>query len=460
MRRHLVIQLARFGDLLQTKRLIRSLQRDGEVHLCLDVSLAPLAALVYPDVILHPVRAHGAPSAEIPALAARNRAACEELAALDADAVYNLNHSGLNLALSTLFDPDCMRGHWLDGGQTHRDQWTDLAFRWVRVRRESPMNLMDFWGLLADEPVGGGEVNPIARPKGGGIGVVLAGRNARRSLPPDALAACIHAAATGMRRGAGFGEKILLLGTTAEHPQARALLGALPPALAAMTTDLTGRTGWADLLETLAPLDTVLTPDTGTMHLAAHLGAPVQGLFLSSAWAWETGPYGLGHRVWQAERDCAPCLESAPCPFDVACLEAFRTKEFLKFLSARFDPQFPPGMMGLATNLDRLGVVYVPVFGHDPFAARRNGLRALAAEYLGLGDAGARATEIAAALYQERDWMIEERRPARLLPALGRGARRAAPASDAAPKSGPDSGPTGPDSPPAPPDTDQPKDSA
>ena len=36
-------------------------------------------------------------------------------------------------------------------------------------------------------------------------------------------------------------------------------------------------------------LDVLLTPDTGIMHLAAHLGVPVFAFFLSSAWCHETG---------------------------------------------------------------------------------------------------------------------------------------------------------------------------
>ena len=55
--RYLVIQLARFGDLLQTKRLLRSLQADGEVHLLVDDSLKSLAHIVYPGIEVHGIAA-------------------------------------------------------------------------------------------------------------------------------------------------------------------------------------------------------------------------------------------------------------------------------------------------------------------------------------------------------------------------------------------------------------------
>ena len=59
MTKRLVVQLARFGDIVQSKRLILSLRREGDVHLCVDRSLAALARLVYPDCVIHALPAHG-----------------------------------------------------------------------------------------------------------------------------------------------------------------------------------------------------------------------------------------------------------------------------------------------------------------------------------------------------------------------------------------------------------------
>ena len=55
----LVIQLARFGDLVQTKRLIRTLCARGETHLCVDAGLRDLAALLYPEAVIHAIPVHG-----------------------------------------------------------------------------------------------------------------------------------------------------------------------------------------------------------------------------------------------------------------------------------------------------------------------------------------------------------------------------------------------------------------
>ncbi len=411
MRRHLIIQLARFGDLIQTGRLVRSLQAEPEdagsqVHLCLDRSLAALARPVYPDVIVHEVQAHAGGDAAGRGVA--DRRIFQELASLDFDAVYNLNFSGLSFALAGLFDPECVRGYRLDRGQPLRDTWLALAMRWSRRRATSPLNLVDLWAALAPNPVIPGEVNPVAQRRGGGLGVVLAGRHARRSLPMETLAACVAAVFQAEARDRAE-PKVFLLGGPGERPQARALRQVAPRGLVSRLEDLTGRTDWAGLVEVVSGLDVLLTPDTGTMHLAAALGVPVQAFFLASAWAFETGPYGLGHRVWQAVTPCSPCLESAACDCELECRTPFASKPFLSFLSGRFNPEWPPGLLGLVSGVDELGAVYRPVFGEDPWARRRESLRAVVAEWLGLGRLGpCPEAEAADELFLERDWMLPD----------------------------------------------------
>lgn len=410
MARSLVVQLARFGDIIQTKRLVLSLAScpDCEVHLCVDRSLASLARIIYPFAVVHEVLAQGRDAADEAAQLSANRETFSTLASIDFDAVYNLNYSGQNFAVAALFAPEIVRGYRWRNGQPLRDQWMELAFRWTRQRRHSPLNLVDFWAGLAPEPVSPGEVNPIALRRGGGIGVVLAGRHSRRSLPMDVLARCVLAVSEGQSLG-GKRPRVTLFGSKGERPMARAFMEAADRRVLENIRDLTGRTDWSGLVDSVSELDMLLTPDTGTMHLAAHLGVPVQAFFLSSAWAWETGPYGMGHRVWQAVTDCSPCLESSPCPDDLRCLEAFRAPGFLRALAGKFDPEYPPGMVGLVSRLDSLGVTYSPVFGEDPSGGRREALRGAVSEYLGCGRRPGEAVQ-ADSLYHERDWMLPSER--------------------------------------------------
>lgn len=401
MEKNLVIQLARLGDLLQTKRLILSLLRQGEVHLCIDQSLVDFASKIYPEAIVHGMQAHGVYSGTD--VLQENRKTFKALCHEQYDGVYNCNFSGLNFAVASLFSPDSVHGYRTEHGQYTKDSWVKMAFRWTKARRSSPLNLMDFWGFMAKSPITPQEVNPIAMRKGGGIGVVLAGRNSRRSLPPEVLAQSVQSVFTGHR-----GAPVTLLGTRAEIPLARQLMRQFSGSLLSQVTDRVGQTNFSDLIEIVSNLDVVLTPDTGTMHLAAHLGTPLHAFFLSSAWTYETGPYGLGHRVWQSLQDCSPCVESRPCPHNTVCLEAFRSEKYQRFLAGKIDETYPENMLGLVSMLDAVGVTYMPVFGCDPKAQERLDARHLVAEYQGVLDiAPVHNNEIASRMYPEADWILE-----------------------------------------------------
>ncbi|MCA1945088.1 MAG: glycosyltransferase family 9 protein [Desulfovibrio sp.] len=399
--RALVLQLARFGDLVQTRRLVASLLAQGrETHLLVDHSLVPLARLVHPECVAHGIAAHALPAPAV-ALAEVARLV-EALRGLDFETVYALNFSPLTEALLAAFPGTHCRGYVWNSGQLLRTPWLSLAFRWAGRRAVAPCNLADLWAHLHDHPIPASLVNPPAAPRGGGLGVVMAGRHARRSLPPAVLAGAVAALVHRLGRAA----PIHLLGSASESPAARALLEALPRPLQGQVVDATGRTDWAALHELVGGLDCVLTPDTGVMHLAARLGAPVVATFLSSAWAWETGPYGQGHVVWQAITDCAPCLESHPCHHQTACLLPFSDRAFLRLLA--MDKGEPPqGLVRLASTLDELGCDFAATAGHDPHAATRRMWReAVMADRQLRPRVSVGAAAVADHLYQEPDWAV------------------------------------------------------
>ncbi len=404
MLKQLVVQLARFGDIVQTRRLALSLQQSGETQLCVDASLAPLARLVYPGLVVHGLPAHGASAADV---LIRGRQTFAALRAERFDAVYIINHAGLSRAIAPLFDPDIVRGYPVACGQPLRSNWMRLAFRWMEDRAASPLHIADFWAALAPELIAPGRVNPVARPGGKGLGVVLSGQNARRSLPPETLAPVVRAVFD--RLG---GPRVFLLGNAAEEAAGRALMARLPAQMAGRCVNLAGKTDWPGLADALTGLDCLLSPDTGTAHLAAHLGVPVEGLYCSSAWAFETGPYGLGHRVWQAAPDCAPCTESVPCPRGAFCREAYAAPATLARMQGRPAKRPLEGLALLESSFDAFGLVWNAVSessaGQDAHAGRRASLRALLAEYRGersLAPGGATA------FYQEADWMLPHALP-------------------------------------------------
>lgn len=456
----LVIQLARFGDLIQTARLIKSLPN---VHLLVDSSLLDLAKILYPEAVVHGLLLHQGQALEV---LTTNQPVLANLSQISWQAVYNLNFSPLNFSLSRLFKSSLTKGYGQEDLQIFRSPWLRLAFKWLKNRRTSPLNLVDLWAWLHPMPIAPQLVHPEAKLKGqassmkaslasntgvdiasnpepsmnvniasnpesmnvnmassmnvniasstnigiasniparSGLGVVLAGREARRSLPMPILAPIIASLWQKLEA-----PPVWLLGSAAERGLARQLFDLLPRNMAKVTTSLAGKTNYLQLVERIQKLELVVTPDTGSMHLAAAMGTPVQAFFLSSALAFETGPYGLGHSIWQAQTPCAPCLESGPCVADMECLQLFAHPNFLKFLQGQ-SIDLPPQLLHLEPNFDALGLKLQVVHGIDNQATPRANLRQLLGEYHGLKPQGSspEMARLGQELYQEIDWILK-----------------------------------------------------
>ncbi|SHN70176.1 glycosyltransferase family 9 protein [Desulfovibrio litoralis] len=458
-KKYLVIQLARLGDLIQTKRLLYSLYYEpvpnfangnlaknithtSEIHLCVDASLESFAKKLFPFAQVYGIIAHNHMtdktdknliSSNASKILTLNREIFQTLSNISFDQVYNLNFSGLNYSLAALFDSRIVRGYYREQGSQALSLWTKFIWRWTSQRRSSPLNLADFWALLADFPYPAELVSPIAGrfrsikkteseglsqfiqtqssfSKENKIGIVLAGRESRRSLPPACLAKVIKAIFEGQG-----GPKLVLLGSKSEQILAHQLMREFSPSMLEKTENLAGKTGLLDLFELVESCNQILTPDTGLMHLAAHLGVAIQAFFLSSAWSWETGPYGQGHMIWQATPACSPCVESQPCSCKTQlCLEPFSSKAFLSHLSGRYVPELPDDFCGLVSSFDSLGVCYDAVDGQSPMQEERMILRSLLGEQKGLffadwlGDTS-KSSELAEYLFKELDWITENK---------------------------------------------------
>ena len=191
--------------------------------------------------------------------------------------------------------------------------------------------------MFAENPYPAHLVNPKAEGKGQGLGIVLSGQNARRSLPAKYYAKIIPIVFSRLQnRQALDDKKIYLLGTQKEQKFAEELLSYLPRQLHTFVENLAGKTSFQDLQEIVGKLSLLLSPDTGTAHLASHLGTPVEGFYLSSANVFETGPYGEGHCIWQAYLSCTPCGEFDTCSHmtnkEPNCLFAYSDPHFLYHL--------------------------------------------------------------------------------------------------------------------------------
>ncbi len=89
--------------------------------------------------------------------------------------------------------------------------------------------------------------------------------------------------------------------------------------------DLTGRTSLAGLIDVLLASRSLLTNDTGTMHLADFLGVPLVAIFGSTEPAL-TGPRRETSLVVREQVECSPCF-LRECPIDFRCMREVRTDE-------------------------------------------------------------------------------------------------------------------------------------
>jgi heptosyltransferase II len=135
----------------------------------------------------------------------------------------------------------------------------------------------------------------------------------------------------------------LIFGTAKERELAEDVTKQIGPA----ATNLAGKTSLAELIRELQRCQLLLTNDTGTMHLAAHLGVPTVAIFGSTEPAL-TGPIGEGHIVLRQQVECSPCFLRT-CPIDFRCMERVKAADVVaaieKILSV---PNQSPGFKAIS----------------------------------------------------------------------------------------------------------------
>ena len=117
------------------------------------------------------------------------------------------------------------------------------------------------------------------------------------------------------------GIRWLIFGTVKERALGEQIASELGPA----GVNLVGQTTLSQLMSELSRCRALLTNDTGTMHLAAHLGVPTIALFGSTEPAL-TGPIGGSHTVIRHHVECSPCF-LRECPIDFRCMNRISVSE-------------------------------------------------------------------------------------------------------------------------------------
>jgi len=402
----LVIQLARFGDFLQTTPLLAALKArypHSELTVLVTANQAELAR-TNPnlDAVLTVDLGNLAEIAQRRTLLSEKfkelSTAVKGLKALEYDLLINLNTSRVAALLGHLIPAKKRQGSHFgrDRRRLLTAPWTRFIMHLMAHRRLIRFNLVDLLTTYAGHgvPPSAGLTYPLTSEtarlasdllgpglNGPLLGIQLGSRHKSRQWPVENYA-CL-----GQKLIMEQGAHLVLLGTNEERSLGQdfmARLGRTAPQARIRVIDLMGRTSVPGLAGVLDRLDLLITSDTGSMHLAAALKTPILALFMGPALCHETGPCGPGHLIAQVVTDCSPCTEDESRCSEMVC--RFMIKPSLVFSLARYllsqKASDLPGreMLGsnvriLVSEMDDFGTIYRPLI---PWPLDREEILALA----------------------------------------------------------------------------------
>ncbi len=332
MRTTLVINLTRFGDLIQTQPVLSGYKRLGDRVFLVCLEQFAKAAELLADVD----RVFPLPAARL--LAAIDgpwttalKTLCAFVASEDHGElnVVNLTPSLSSRLLGRLYAPSGQLGFGLDdhGFGLYSSPWANFLQAASRLRGCSPFNLVDVMVRVAHLKSKGDR--PRLKDPAPDILSWSEDRLTEQS-PPECkgFMAFQLGASQDVRRWpveyfARLGDHLWK-----RHRLCPVIIGAvnekhLGEKYASMThaprVDMVGQTDLAQLAGVLCQTRLLITNDTGTMHMAAGLGIPIVAIFLVTAQPWDTGPYQENCVCLEPDMDCHPCPFSSTCDHEYGC---------------------------------------------------------------------------------------------------------------------------------------------
>lgn len=389
--RTLLINLTRFGDLLQSQPLVTELTNAGHTVgvVCLD-NFASAAALLKGVHAIYPL-----PGSQF-------------LADMDQNWQLALAHAhAFTHQTRTNFAPECVinltstpagrllakhlgeglptQGFGLDslGFGANGTVWTSFFEAASRRRGCSPFNIVDVFRKaagLGNEPAR----NMLRDPTPEAVHALLTRPELTQTLKSDRLIALQLGASEPRRQwpveyfahvACGLiraGYTPVLVGSEQERHLATACMACCARQIGDPPTpliDLTGATTLPQLAALLAHCKLLITNDTGTMHLSAGLGTPCVALFLATAQPWDTGPYLADCLCLEPDMPCHPCGFGTQCPHNEACRRRILPETVLTLalhrLKGELFPAKPP-------HEDHTARIWLSLWGDDGFMDLRS----------------------------------------------------------------------------------------
>ena len=346
MKRLLVIQTYRHGDVLQTTPALRALRaRHPDAHITALVRRPFGEALRgHPDVdelIEWDLSSFSVPNGigdttreeELAEL----RHLVEPLRDSGIESVYNFSNDFLGALLAGFIAPERTVGLVFDRDRRYRvrNDWLRCLFLNMELRGLNSFNLADMFLHACGD----------AERRAPSLRVTEDDRNAAdRLLGPAALNG---ARLIGLQPGASKeykrwptarfvelglrlqrqGHDLVLFGS----PSERSMVESLAQRIAAAgrpPLNLAGRTTLAQLAAALSRCRLLVSNDTATVHVAAAAGTPCVVLAWGPTTGWETAPYREGNLIIEPRMSCFPCKWSGYCD-DLPCRDRLTVESVL-----------------------------------------------------------------------------------------------------------------------------------
>ncbi len=332
--RILIVNLTRFGDLLQTSPAIAALKRqypDASITLMAEKNFADVCEGIPGIDCLHRAELDRLGNLMLEGGAQLLEAyryveqLIADLRAERFDLALNYSSSRMSAVFMGLLGIPDVRGWSMtpDGLRVIRHPWSRLFATMCLNRRVATFNLVDYYcamtGARADTKRLRYVVRPEAATKAAAllaehgiagdtrfVALQLGASRAIRQWPEASFVALGRALAAADLR-------VVIIGGGGDRPLGERVAAEIGPA----AINTCGKTGVGELGAVLGRAAALVTGDTGPMHMAVAVGTPVVGLFFGPASPFDTGPYAADQLVLHTG---APC---APCDHNVTCLEPF-----------------------------------------------------------------------------------------------------------------------------------------
>jgi ADP-heptose:LPS heptosyltransferase len=301
-----LIQLARFGDLIQTSPLIQNLRlengKDSEIVLVVDKRVANAANLIADiDEVIEIDLASGPGLMRGDIYSSYkefNQWIRRQISQKKSDHLILLNQGDLPSAISTFFPSQTKSGPIRTNALPAPHKYLNAA---LSDRRFNPLHLGEIWASYSKYR------HPLLQPKivNSDLGTPFAYINGSDELcisKNNSIAINLGAGAAGRRISAEKvaqlvvslfkrqAEVIVLTGTKDDQKSAEWILSNIQSEDQKKVFDVTGKTNLTELSAILNEVNVLISSDTGTLQLAASTKAKPLGIFFAGANPIETGP--------------------------------------------------------------------------------------------------------------------------------------------------------------------------